>query len=174
MEELTSLDAYLLAITHWRKALNGGLRLLGVLRSFLMAFCCFLLWAWIQPEAWAQQVSIFLISLFAFLCLSWSRGLRGPKVDEWLLALEMAHPEAPRSAFQLGETDEIEPTWESYIKEDFAIQKKEGKHLFISKLGSLLLRSLKTIQNQAEYFQYLELAQYHVAVVRYQFLLHLD
>lgn len=139
MEELTTLDAYLLAITHWRKALNGALRVVGIVRSFLLAFCCFLLWAWLQPEAWIQQVVVFLVSFFAFLSLSFTRGLKYPSLREWLLSLEIAHPNAPVSAFELQEKDDIDPTWEAHIKEDFAKQKKEGSHLLLSKLGSLIV-----------------------------------
>lgn len=139
MEEMNTLDEYLLALTHWRKALNGALRLVGIVRSFLLAFCCFLLWAWLQPDAWVQQVSVFVISFISFLSLSFTRGLKHPTLREWLLSLEIGHPDAAISAFDLQEKEDIDPTWENNIREDFAKQKKEGSHLLLSKIGSLIV-----------------------------------
>lgn len=139
IDETPSFQSYLKSINRWRKRINIGLRTIGLLRSFMLATCLFLLWAWLRPEAWAEQVTLFLLSLLASLILSWTRNFRPNSASEWMTSLEMKYSQANPSAFGIDKQDPLDSIWIRNIEEDMASQKIEGKKILWAKLGSLLI-----------------------------------
>ena len=139
MAVLSPFTRYLVAMNHWRRKMNAGLRLMGVIRSLLLAAGMFLLWAWIRPEAWSQQMALFTISLIAFLVTSWTKGLRENSAAEWLVSLEMKNPTSNPSAFQIKGHRELDPVWIRNIEEDIEDQKFEGMKIIRAKMASLCL-----------------------------------
>lgn len=139
MEESSPLAVSLARLNDFRRNINVSLSCLRVLRSGVLALCTFLLWAWISPEAWAQQLAIFFVSLSVFLFLGWQKGLKPSSMSEWLLSLEMANPLSKKSAFQLPKEKSIDSTWNQLIQSELERHREEGWHLLISKGASLLL-----------------------------------
>ncbi len=145
MEVATQLELYLLRLNRFRKKLNTTLHLVRIARSFILALCAFLFWAWLQPEHWIQQLIVFCTAFGAFLSISWQKGLGMSSVGQWLIALEMAYPNARQSAFQLQTADELDPDWKQHIDQELQKQKQEGLQLFTSKAASLLLPILALV-----------------------------
>lgn len=139
MEELSPFTKYLVAMNQWRRKMNAGIRIIGILRSFLLATSLFLLWAWIKPEAWGQQVLLFFASLIAFLAVSWTKGLRQNTAKEWMTALEVRNPKSNPSAFEIKSLPQLDPIWTRNIEEDMEDQKFEGKRIIRAKIASLLI-----------------------------------
>ncbi len=142
MEELSHFTRYLLAINQWRRNLNRGLHIASVFRSLLLATSLFLLWAWLRPEAWGQQVALFVLSLIVFLFLSWTRGLKENSASEWLISLEMRHPTTNPSALTIANDQNLHGVWVQNIEADVAAQKAEGHRILGAKLGSLLIPAI--------------------------------
>lgn len=139
MAVLSPFARYLVAMNQWRRKMNVGIRLVGVLRSFLLASASFLLWAWVRPEAWGEQVALFIISLISFLVTGWTKGLKENSAGEWLVSLEMRNPSSNPSAFQIKGHRELDPVWIRNIEEDMEDQKFEGKRIIRAKLASLAI-----------------------------------
>lgn len=139
MDGLTPFTKYLVAMNQWRSQTNAFLRIIGILRSLLLATSLFLLWAWLRPEAWMQQVALFFISLIAFLITSWGKGIRKNSEGEWLVSLEMKNPASNPSAFQIKQRKELGEVWTRNIEADIDEQKYEGKRIIRAKLASLLV-----------------------------------
>ncbi|HYX37127.1 MAG TPA: hypothetical protein VE954_28835 [Oligoflexus sp.] len=139
MQDTSSLALSLARLNEFRRNINVALSALRVLRSGVLALCTFLLWAWVSPEAWGQQVAIFVVSLIVFLVLGWQKGLRLSSMSEWLLSLEMANPQSNKSAFHLPKDNALDSTWNQLIYTELERHKKEGWRLLISKGASLLL-----------------------------------
>ncbi len=141
-EETQTFVAYLAAINAWRRRFNFSLRAIGILRSFLLAMVIFLLWAWLKPEAWVQQVVLFFFAFIASLVLSWSKLFRTNSAEEWLTSLEMKYTNANPSAFQLPRRSQLDPIWTRNIEEDMQAQRIDGKRILIAKSSSLILPAL--------------------------------
>ncbi len=139
MEEATQLELYLQRLNRFRWGLNTSMRVLRIVRSVMLALCLFLLWAWIKPEHWGQQLTVFVISLLVFLALSWQKSLKMSTLSDWLLALEMHFPNTKQSALGLRHSPVLPTDWQHYIDEEFENQKKEGVDLLLSKAATLLL-----------------------------------
>lgn len=139
MEVATQLELYLQRLNRYRRQLNVSINVLRVVRSLILALCAFLIWAWLSPEHWAQQLLVFAAAFIAFLFLGWQKGLGLSSISEWLLALEMAYPQARQSAFHLQKSSELDPDWKLHIDEEFARQRKEGRQLLGSKAASLVI-----------------------------------
>jgi hypothetical protein len=145
MEDSSPLALSLARLNDFRRNINYALSALRVLRGGVLALCTFLLWAWVSPEAWGQQLAIFCVSLFVFLVIGWQKGLRPSSMSEWLLSLEMANPQSNKSAFQLPKDANLDPTWSRLVDSELERHKKEGWQLLISKGASLLLPLLALI-----------------------------
>lgn len=145
MEESSPLALSLARLNDFRRNINYALSALRVLRGGVLALCTFLLWAWVSPEAWGQQLAIFCVSLFVFLVIGWQKGLRPSSMSEWLLSLEMANPQSNKSAFQLPKDANLDPTWSRLVDSELERHKKEGWQLLISKGASLLLPLLALV-----------------------------
>ncbi|MBC7660808.1 MAG: hypothetical protein H7249_14015 [Chitinophagaceae bacterium] len=139
MEELSPFTQYLVAMNQWRRKMNIGIRTIGVIRSLLLAICLFLLWAWIKPEAWGQQVSVFFVTLIVCLILSWTKGLKQNTASEWSMSLEMRNPTSNPSALKMKSMDVIDPVWIRNIEEDISSQKFEGRSILMAKAASMLI-----------------------------------
>ncbi|MFY7930247.1 MAG: hypothetical protein ACOVS5_15340, partial [Oligoflexus sp.] len=139
MQHAPQLDQYLQRLHRFRWGLNTLIHLLRLARSVILALCAFLVWAWIRPEAWGQQVVIFFLALMIFMLLSWQKGLKMSSLSEQLLALEMAYPETAESAFQLRSNPYAAVAWQDLLEAEFAKQRREGFSLIWSKLATLLL-----------------------------------
>ncbi len=139
MEEPSPLAFSLARLNHFRRNINLALSCVRVLRGGVLALCTFLLWAWVSPEAWGQQIAIFFVSLCMFLAVGWQKGLRPNSMKEWLLSLEMAHPQSSKSPFQLAKDQSLEPAWDELIQKELQRHRQEGWQLLISKGSSLLL-----------------------------------
>src|SRR6476620_5038402 len=98
--------------------MNVGIRLIGILRSLLLAVAVFLLWAWLRPDSWSEQVTLFLMSLVAFLVTGWTKGLRESSASKWLLSLDLRHPGSNPSAFQIEGHRQLDSVWIRNIEED--------------------------------------------------------
>ncbi|HET9237451.1 MAG TPA: hypothetical protein VFO10_09380 [Oligoflexus sp.] len=145
MEDSSPLALSLARLNDFRRNINYALSALRVLRGGVLALCTFLLWAWVSPEAWGQQLAIFCVSLFVFLVIGWQKGLRPSSMSEWLLSLEMANPQSNKSAFQLPKDANLDPTWSRLVDSELERHKKEGWQLLISKGSSLLLPMLALV-----------------------------
>ncbi len=138
-DEAPNFSSYLNLINSWRRKMNIGLRAIALVRSFMIATALFLLWAWLRPEAWAQQVAIFFLGLIACLLLSLTKSFRTNTAKEWLTSLEMKYNKTNPSAFQIEKLKRLDPIWTRNIEEDIQGQKIEGKKIIWAKLGSLLI-----------------------------------
>lgn len=145
IDENSNFQSYLKSINNWRRRMNIGLRSVGLIRSLMLASCLFLLWAWLRPEAWGEQVVLFVLSLLASLILSWSRNFQANSAREWLTSLEMKYSQSNPSAFQIDQTKPLDPIWTRNIEEDMQAQKIEGKKILMAKLGSLLIPAVALI-----------------------------
>jgi hypothetical protein len=138
-DESPNFSSYLSAVNAWRKKLNLSLRTIGLLRSLMLATVLFLLWAWLRPEAWVQQVTVFFLGLVACLALSWTKSFRASTSKEWLTSLEMKYNSSNPSAFDIETLKGLDPIWVRNIEEDMQAQRFEGQRILRAKLGSLLI-----------------------------------
>ncbi len=139
MDVVSPFTKYLVAMNQWRRKMNAAIRLVGILRSCLLATSMFLIWAWLKPDAWIQQVILFFISLIAFLITSWSKGLSENSAADWLISLEMRNPKSNPSAFAIKDRKDLDLVWIRNIEDDIDEQRFEGQRIIRAKLASLLI-----------------------------------
>ncbi len=139
MEDSSPLVFSLARLNQFRRNINFALSCIRVLRGGILALCTFLLWAWVSPEAWGQQLAIFFVSLAVFLMLGWQKALRLSTMGEWLMSLEMGNPQSKKSAFQLSKEQVLDPAWNEWVDGELQRHRHEGWQLLISKGATLLL-----------------------------------
>lgn len=139
IDEQANFKSHLVAINAWRKRLGMTLTAIAILRSLLLASCLFLLWAWLRPEAWVQQVTLFTVSLLASLVLSDYRRFRPNTAKEWLTSLEMKYHSSNPSAFEIEHLTSLDPIWTRNVEEDMQAQRIEAKKIVRATLGSLII-----------------------------------
>lgn len=139
MEESSPVAQSLEQLNLFRRKINLGISCIRILRGGILALCMCLLWALLSPEAWGQQLIIFLCSFLVFLVLDWQRALRPSSMGDWLLALEMSNPNLKQSAFEVSSQTKLNADWQNHITRELAAHRQEAWQLIRMKASSMLL-----------------------------------
>ncbi len=139
MPEVTPFEDHINRINRQRQWLNRSLISIQLLRSVLLGLIFFLIWSWLRPEAWGQQLVLFAVATLVFYKLSSDLRMRLTQAKDWMLALEVSYPETADSPFLLDGTREPSAAWHDLLALEANKEKSEARRLLTAKLGSLIL-----------------------------------